>query len=156
MKIFKLSQVFAVTALFTNPILADELQDAVEAGKAKFVLCGACHGLNGSGQPAPGLQMAASFLESKILKMKPEVTALVMFKGIVKENPAEFMGQIMMPLGASMPDEDVANIITYVRSEFGKVNEVTTTAQVAAWRAKHAATPMPTRAALAALNEAKE
>ncbi|MDF1813768.1 MAG: cytochrome c [Verrucomicrobiales bacterium] len=148
MKFLPLAQSLAIAALFSTSALADDVADAAAKGKAKFVLCGACHGLTGNGQPAPGMQMAASFLDSKILKMDAELSALVLFKGLKKENPAEFMGQIMMPLGATMPDEDVANIITYIRSEFGGVKEVTTAEQVAAWRAKHADSPQPTRADL--------
>ena len=112
--------------------------------------------MTGTGQPAPGIQMAANFNESKILKGDAEISALVLFKGIKKENPAEFMGQIMMPLGATMSDEDVANIITYIRSEFGKVKEVTSSAQVAEWRKKHAEAAQPSRADLEKMAESKK
>lgn len=116
--------------------LADDKDKAIAHGKAKFALCGACHGITGNGQPAPGISMAASFLESEILKGKPEVIAMIMDKGIKKENPAEFMGQIMMPLGATMSDEDVAGLITYMRAEFAKLDDPLVTAeQVKEWRA---------------------
>ena len=136
--------------------LADDVSDAAAKGKAKFVLCGACHGMTGTGQPAPGIQMAANFLESEILKGDPKISALVLFKGIKKENPAEFMGQMMLPLGASMSDDDIANIITYVRSEFGKVNELTTSAQVAEWRKNLANAAQPSRAELEKMAESSK
>ncbi|MDF1752282.1 MAG: cytochrome c [Verrucomicrobiales bacterium] len=156
MKFSNLALALTVAVSFSASAFADEVSDAAAKGKAKFVLCGACHGLTGNGQPAPGMQMAASFLDSKILKMDAELSALVLFKGLRKENPAEYMGQIMMPLGATMPDEDVANIITYIRSEFGKVQELTTAEQVAAWRAKHTETPQPTRTELEKMGEKAE
>ena len=145
MKIIHLAKALTIAAIFSTSAFADDVADAAARGKAKFVLCGACHGLTGNGQPAPGMQMAASFLDSKILKKDAELSALVLFKGIKKENPAEYMGQIMMSLGANMPDQDIADIITYIRSEFGKVNELTTAEQVAEWRTKHASSAQPTR-----------
>jgi len=155
MNIIKQSALLTLTILaFSFPAFGnDEVKAAAEKGKAKYILCGACHGIKGDGQMAPGINMAPSFLDSKLLKLDAEVSALVLFKGIVKENPAEYMGQLMMPLGASMPDEDVANIITYVRSEFGKVNEMTTAEQVKAWREKHASAAQPKRADLEKLGE---
>lgn len=127
---------------------ADELADAKALGKTKFVLCGACHGLTGNGQPAPGVNMAPSFLDSKLLKMPAEISAFILFKGIKKEDPAAYMGQIMMPLGAQMPDEDVAALITFVRSEFAGVDELVTAEQVAGWRKKYEAEAQPTRVQL--------
>ena len=141
--------VLAFTISLGAPAIADEVADAAAIGKAKFVLCGACHGLDGKGmEPVPGTKMAPSFFDSKLLKLDAEITAIILFKGIKKEDPAAYMGQLMLPLGATMPDEDVANLITYVRSEFGGVKELTTPAQVAEWRKKHAATPQPTRGEL--------
>lgn len=153
MRLFTTSNIILLSACFITTGFADDIEAAVNAGKAKYALCGACHGITGNGQPAPGLSMAPSFLDSKLLKMSPEISALILFKGIKKEDPAAYMGQMMMPLGAPMSDEDVANIITYVRSEFGGVKELVTPEQVAGWRAKHAETAQPTRGELEAMGE---
>lgn len=153
MRLFTISNIIALSACFITTGVADDIDAAVNAGKAKYALCGACHGITGNGQPAPGLSMAPSFLDSKLLKMGPEISALILFKGIKKEDPAAYMGQMMMPLGAPMSDEDVANIITYVRAEFGGVKELVTPEQVAEWRAKHAETAQPTRGELEAMGE---
>lgn len=109
------------------------------AGQQKFLVCAACHGMDGKGmQPTPGMLMAASWVDSKIMKKAPaEVIVAVLMKGIKKVNPTEYMGQIMQPLGATMPDEDVAAIVTYVRNTFGGHNEVVTAEQVKQWRAKY-------------------
>ncbi len=132
---------------------ADDLKAAIEAGKAKYGVCGACHGITGNGQPAPGINMAPSFQESELLKADAEVTALILFKGIKKDDPAAYMGQMMMPLGATMPDKDLADLITYIRAEFGGVEELTTEEQVKEYREKHKETAQPDRAALTALAE---
>ena len=128
------SLAFAITVVST--VVADDKATVIAQGKQKFIICGACHGLDGKGMsPAPGITMAPSFVDSKLVKVDAEVMALIMLKGIKKENPAEFMGQMMMPLGATMEDSDVAAIITYVQSEFGKMDvPVVTAEQVAEWR----------------------
>ena len=138
---------------FGSALRADEVADAAAIGKTKYILCGACHGITGNGEPTPGLKMAPSFQESKLVPFDPEVSALILFKGIKKEDPAAFLGQMMMPLGATMTDDDVANIITYVRSEFGGVKEVVSAAKVAEWRKKYADAEQPTRAELEEMGE---
>lgn len=116
-----------------------KVAEVMALGQQKFLVCAACHGMDGKGmQPAPGMLMAASWVDSQILKKgSAEVIVAVMMKGIKKVNPAEYMGQIMMPLGASLPDEDVAAITTYVRNTFGGHNELVTADQVKGWRAKY-------------------
>lgn len=153
MRLFTISNIIALSACFITTGFADDIEAAVNAGKAKYALCGACHGITGNGQPAPGLSMAPSFLDSKLLKMGPEISALILFKGIKKEDPAAYMGQMMMPLGAPMSDEDVANIITYIRAEFGGIKELVTPELVAEWREKHAEAAQPTRGELEAMGE---
>ena len=119
--------------------------DLMAAGQQKYVVCVACHGTDGKGmRPAPGMVMAASWVDSKILKKgSAEVIVAILMRGIKKVNPTEYMGQIMMPLGASMPDADVASIVTYVRNTFGGHDDIVTEAQVKEWRAKYVSTAGP-------------
>lgn len=118
---------------------ADQKADAMASGQQKYLVCAACHGMDGKGmQPAPGMFMAASWVDSKILKKSSaEVITAILMRGIKKVNPTEYMGQIMMPLGAPLPDGDVAAILTYVRNTFGGHDEVVTPDQVKQWRAKY-------------------
>lgn len=131
--------ILAGSALFPAIGLADQKADVMALGQQKYLVCAACHGMDGKGmQPAPGMVMAASWVDSQILKKgSAEVMTAILMRGIKKVNPTEFMGQIMMPLGASMPDEDVAAIVTFVRNQFGGHDEVVTAAQVKEWRAKY-------------------
>ncbi len=157
MKNILLATVIGGTAALASPVFSDDIAAAAEQGKAKYVLCGACHGMDGKGmEPAPGMKMAPSFLDSKLLTMSPEISALILFKGIKKEDPAAYMGQLMMPLGATMSDEDVANLIVYVRKEFAGVEEMVTAEEVAEWRAEYADAAQPTRAELEAMGAVKE
>lgn len=133
-------------SILVSPLaFADQKADAMTAGQQKYLVCAACHGMDGKGmQPAPGMLMAASWVDSKILKQgSAEVITAVLMRGIKKVNPTEYMGQIMMPLGASLPDEDVAVIVTYVRNTFGGHDELVTPAQVKEWRAKYPAVDGP-------------
>ena len=131
--------------LIFSSAFADPKADAMALGQQKYLVCAACHGMDGKGmQPAPGMVMAASWVDSKILKKgSAEVIVAILMRGIKKVNPAEYMGQIMMPLGASMPDADVAGIVTYVRNTFGGHDDVVTEAQVKEWRAKYPTTAGP-------------
>jgi|GEM_PF-1579208 len=141
----------AVLSLLVFPFalsIADDVEAQIATGKAKYALCGACHGMDGSGQPAPGMQMAPAYTDSKLVKADPEVMAYILFKGIKKEDPAAYMGQMMLALGATLPDEDVAALIAFVRSEYGDVKEEVPSEKVAEWREKYKDAAQPTRAEL--------
>ncbi len=47
----------------------------------------------------------------------------------------------MAGYGSDFSDEDLANVITFIRSEFGGFKELTTAAQVAEWRKKYVDVP---------------
>lgn len=123
------------------PKLSDEVKKAAEAGKASLMLCAACHGMDGKGAPSPsGTPMAPNLFDSELVKMDAEVTAVILLKGIKKEDMTAYNGQMMMGLGASMDDATLANLVTFIRSEYGKKNELTTDKQIAEWKKKHSAT----------------
>ena len=150
-----------LSMLISTPAFADGVAAAAVKGKAKISvktrnypggvefllgpLCFGCHGEDGTGSSSairsPSFKwerMAPSLLDSKIVK-DPERTALVLLKGIKKADPAPVeYPYYMAGFANSWPDEDIANVITYLCSEFGGVNELTTAAQVAGWREKYA------------------
>ncbi len=141
-------------ASFSTAALSADREAVIALGQQKYAVCAACHGMTGNGQPVPGMNMAPSFMESKLVTAPPEISALILFKGIKKEDMTAYMGQMMMPLGAAMPDEDVAALITYVRSKYGEIeDEVVTAEQVGEWRKKYAETAQPTRKELEAMME---
>lgn len=122
--------------LLASPFaLADEKSDAIAHGKSKFMMCGACHGADGKGlKLGPTMMMAPAYLGSKVVDGDPELFALVILKGIKKED-AKYAG-VMAPLGA-LPDKDIAGIITYIRNDFSEKKDLVTAKQVGEWRAKY-------------------
>lgn len=122
---------------------ADEKEAAMELGKTKFMICGACHGPDGKGleiPPGSGVRMAPAYAESAIVKT-PELMALVVMKGIAKTD-TKYLG-VMAPLEAAMSDKDLAGVLTYVRDTFAGAEGVVSEADVAKWRAKYKGVTQP-------------
>jgi mono/diheme cytochrome c family protein len=121
---------------FSNPKTA-----AMELGKAKYLMCSACHGMDGKGlQISPGMLMAPAYADS-VLVDHPEAFALLLLKGIAKED-AKFMG-VMAPLEAALNDEDMAAVMTYVRNTYRGHDDVITPSKVEEWRSKYAGRTEP-------------
>ena len=82
--------------------MADEAAKAklMEAGKASFMTCAACHGMDGQGVAAGPKKMAPSLSGSKIVNGDPSIFALVVHNGIAKEGQ-DYLG-MMAPLGAAL------------------------------------------------------
>ena len=118
-------------------------------GATAFQTCIACHGPDGKGmKPAPNMVFAPTLVGSQLALGDPEVFAQIVMKGIQKEG-TEYM-MVMAPLEASLDDDKLASVLTYVRNSFGNSASVITPAQVKEWRAKHADRKKPyTRAELA-------
>lgn len=105
-------------------------------GKATYMTCAACHGMDGAGLKVGPTLMAPSFTGSPTLLGDPNISLLVLYKGIEKEN-MDYMG-MMAALGAALDDEKIAAVLTYVRNSFGNSASAITTEQAAAARAKFA------------------
>ena len=127
---------------------------AMETGKASFMLCAACHGMDAKGVQAGPSKMAPALVDSKIALGDPSIMALVIMKGIQKEG-AEYLG-MMAPLEAALDDEKLAGVMTYVRGSFGNKGAPVTVEEAAKYRAKWSDIKAPvTRAKLAELSAAK-
>lgn len=96
--------------------------------------------------------MAPPLAGSPIATGKPEVFAMVVLKGIQKQD-TKWLG-IMAPLEISLDDEKLAAVMTYVRSNFGNSASAVTTEQAKAFREqwKDIKTPV-TRAKIAELSK---
>ncbi len=98
------------------------------AGKTEYMLCGACHGLNGEGGPAGPPLAGSEWVTGPISNL-----VLIQLRGL--QGPITVAGKEynypagMYPLGLS--DEQIANVLTYIRNSFGnkasavKVGQVT-------------------------------
>ena len=123
---------------------------AADVGKAMFMICSACHGPDGKGLVTADKKMAPSLVGSKIALGDPELFAAVVLKGIKKEG--EDYLQMMAPL--PLPDEQLAAVMTYVRSSFGNKAAAVTAEQVKGFREKTKDLPSPlTRAKIAELGK---
>jgi mono/diheme cytochrome c family protein len=110
----------------------DDTAKAMEAGKTSFMMCAACHGMDGKGVQAGPSKMAPALIDSKVALGDPSVMALVMLKGIQKEG-TEYLG-MMAPLGAALDDEKLAAVMTYVRGSFGNKAAAVTKEDAAKYR----------------------
>jgi mono/diheme cytochrome c family protein len=92
-----------------TPLTADE-QKRFEAGHEVYLnLCQACHQPDGRGQE----KVAANLVGSTLALAPANITARILING--KDGP---IGQ-MPPLGASLTDDQIADVLTYVRREWG-------------------------------------
>ena len=121
------------------PVVTEaQLNAALKMGKSKYIVCQACHGVDGKGQPAPGVNMAPNFADSKIAAdPSAEAMTLGVLKGIKKENGSTYLG-VMMPLESALKDKEIAAVLTYVRHEFVGLDDFITEEEIKGWRAKYA------------------
>ena len=116
----------------------------------------ACHGLDGKGVKAGELTMAPSLLESDFVKGdNADPLGAIILKGILKEDN-QFV-QAMLPLEAALSDEQLAAVVTYVRSEFGERSKTVKPERVKKWRKNYQSQASPwKRSDLAGLLENSE
>ena len=126
----------------------------METGKASYMLCAACHGMDAKGVQAGPSKMAPTLIDSKIANGDPALFALVLINGIQKEG-TEYM-MMMAPLGAALDDEKLAAVMTYVRGSFGNKAAPVTTADAKKYREQWKDLKPPvTRAKIAELSAPK-
>ena len=87
-----------------------EEQRRFDAGRELYAnLCQTCHRPDGRGQD----RIAPSLLSSALLLADPGIPARILLNG--KEGAIG----LMPPMGATLSDEQVADVLTYVRREWG-------------------------------------
>ncbi len=113
---------------FASPVLAQD-------GQQLFTLyCSACHGADGKGATGGTFPPLA---ESPWLSGDPDRAVKIALKGLT--GPVDVLGKTynleMPPQGAVLPDDQLAAILTYVRSAWGNQASAVTADQVKAIRA---------------------
>jgi mono/diheme cytochrome c family protein len=99
----------SATAAVPPPLTAEE-QQRFEAGRTVYTtLCMACHQEDGRGRE----NLAATLVGSALALAPPAVTARILLNG--KEGSVG----LMPPLGATLTDEQIAAVLTYVRRSWG-------------------------------------
>jgi mono/diheme cytochrome c family protein len=119
----------------TDPALAA----LMETGKQTFMLCAACHGTEGK---AVVPNMAPNLAGSAYVNGPSERLAMIVLNGI--QYPGQYLGQ-MISWKAQLSDEQIAGVLTYIRSNFGNSAPAITPDKIKAAREKHGArnTPYP-------------
>jgi len=121
----------AAVALLSIPVLAHAQKP--KTGAEVFATCTACHQATGLGLPGAFPPLAGS----EWVVGKPEVPIAIVLHGMQGEitvKGAKY-DQMMMPWGAMFTDQEVANVVTYIRSQWGNNAPAVTAAQVTAMRA---------------------
>jgi mono/diheme cytochrome c family protein len=128
--------------------LSREEQARYEAGSGIYRnICQACHQPDGHGQA----RLAADLIGSELALAPAEVTSRILLNG--KEGAIG----LMPPVGAILSDEQVADVLTYIRREWGQPGTPVDPATVKAVRALTARRPRPwTNAELLALPAMKQ
>jgi mono/diheme cytochrome c family protein/glucose/arabinose dehydrogenase len=106
------------------PLTPDE-QRRFDAGRDVYaVLCDACHQPDGRGQGS----IAASLIDSPLLLAAPDIPARILLNG--KEGGIG----LMPPVGSALSDEQVANVLTYIRRAWGHAGTPVDSKTIAAVR----------------------
>lgn len=119
------------------PPVSPEVQKLLEVGKGVFMQCAACHGPDGK---APVSGMAPHLAGSAIANGPSERMAALVLNGVLPEG--RFQG-VMVPWKAMLTDEQIAGVMTYVRTQFGNKGSPVTPGMVAHARAKYAGQTNP-------------
>jgi mono/diheme cytochrome c family protein len=132
------AQVFAPyhsTNQLTSFLPKDETTIVVNRGRAVYQLCTGCHQDNGQGNPALALPLAGSeWVTSEGVNRLIRIPLKGLtgpFKAAGKE-----MNASMLAIGADMTDQQVADVLTYIRNSWGNKAPLVTPEQVAKIRAE--------------------
>ncbi len=115
----------------------------ITRGKAVYEnVCGICHGSDGAGKPNQFPPLAGSEWvigkgHSRLIRIP-----LAGMAGPVKVNGKDW-NLNMAPMGAALPDEDVAAVLTYIRSAWGNKAEAVPAEDVKKIRAEIGKSPQP-------------
>ena len=133
----KLAAVPAVdtTAIDKAPAVDEPVDPAVmAAGKVSYMLCGACHGMNGEGGPIAPPIAGSEWVTGPISNL-----IRIQLRGLV--GPITVAGkEYNMPGGMAalsyQTDEQIASVLTFIRNSFGNKASAVKPEQVAALRSE--------------------
>lgn len=112
-------------------------------GKAVYArVCAACHLGNGKGVPGNNIPPLAGSALANAESHVPARIVLHGLKGPIERNGVAINGQ-MASWKDQLSDDDIANVLTYVRSSFGNAGSAVAAADVKAVREKTASRVAP-------------
>ena len=116
-----------------TPLTPEEQQRFDKGREVYRNLCQGCHQPDGRGQD----RIAPSLVGSALALARPDIPARALLQG--KEGPIG----LMPPVGATLDDEQIAAVLTYVRREWGQSGTAVTPASVNETRRATAARTRP-------------
>ncbi len=130
----------AAPAIDTKAIDAPAADDGpvdpavMATGKASFLLCGACHGQNGEGGPIAPPLAGSEWVTGPVSNL-----IRIQLRGM--QGPITVAGkEYNMPVGMAalsfQNDEQIADVLTYIRNSFGNKASAVKPGQVAALRSE--------------------
>ena len=85
----------------------------VDAGKTAYTTsCASCHGEKGDGKGPVGAALTPAPADFTTLDRTDEVLT----KAIKEGGPAVGKSPMMAPFGGAMSDEDIANVVAYIKT----------------------------------------
>lgn len=124
---FDVSNPFAVSTISGDPrpggggagSALDPFALAMKKGSSSYAVCGGCHQGNGAGLPGQfpplaGSEFVTGGTERLIRIVQHGLTGPVTVKGQSFNTPGG-----MLPFGAAMSSQDMANVLTFVRNSWG-------------------------------------
>ncbi|MFC5051940.1 c-type cytochrome [Rubritalea spongiae] len=127
-----------LTLILASAVIGLGQADAAD-GKALYATCSACHQANGAGIPGAFPPLA----ESEWVNGPVENLIRIQLRGLmgpIKVKGVEYNS--MMPPNASMSDEEIAAVLSYIRSNFGNTSGPVTPDQVKALRSEAGKPPL--------------
>jgi nitrite reductase (NO-forming)/hydroxylamine reductase len=122
------------TAVHTAEVAQGELSDVMARGESVYLAnCAACHQPNGQGLPGAFPPLAESDF---LLGNRTEVMTAALFglSGPITVNGVDYNG--VMPSMGYLPDQDLADALTYVFASWGNTGAAVSVDEVAALRAE--------------------
>ena len=117
------------------------LKKAIADGKTAYATCAACHQPTGAGIPPVFQPLVKSNWVNELDNDQLIKIVLLGLQGEVTVNGAKFNG-MMMPLALVLKDQQVADVLTYVKNSFENKGGMVTAAEVAKVRAATAGKPL--------------
>ena len=121
----------------------DPMQVAMKKGAGTYALCGGCHQGSGAGVPGQFPPLAGSDWVTGGTERLIRVV-LHAVTGPIKINGADFSSAMQMtPQGAVLSDQDIANVLTFIRNSWGNQGSMVTKEMVAQVREAEKARTTP-------------
>ncbi|MCC6245647.1 MAG: cytochrome c [Gemmatimonadaceae bacterium] len=125
------------------PVASAAGAGSMAAGEQVYARCIACHQATGAGVPGAFPPLANSEWVNGIVD-RPIAILMHGLQGPITVAGAQYNSMMMAGgTGAPLSDEDIANVLTYVRGSFGNSASPVTTADVARVRAATASRTTP-------------